>query len=768
MKKRRNNSNRASTLQIALSTGLISISAILLAIAVPANRKEAPRQDLYGFQLEKGADAITALGNYPNTSVLLSTDKTVMPDAAPTNTTSINVSTSTNFKGTFAASSTTGVVTVTDAHPAGTYTVTVRAFGGGTSVTQTFMLTVTTPPTCAAVRFAGPTIFSTFAPLSVAVGDFNGDGKQDLAVAGNGSSNNVAIFLGNGAGSFGVATNFSAGVFPSSLVVGDFNGDGKQDLAVVNTGSGNNDSSVSILLGDGAGSFSAATNYPLGGRKAAVGDFNGDGIQDLAVTTSSDSVAILLGNGAGGFGAPTNFPTYSPDGIAVGDFNGDGKQDLAVTTSGGGVAILLGNGAGGFGAPTNFAADSPNGVAVGDFNGDGKQDLAVTDFFNRKVSILLGDGNGHFSTPSSYSTPNTPGVVVVGDFNGDGNQDLAVVNGLISIFLGNGAGSFSAAINFSVGNPYPGPNPLDVAVGDFNGDGKQDLVTANNNAGNVAILLRDCALTPATLGNISTRLQVGTSDRVMIAGFIVQGSAPKRVLIRAAGPSLTQFGVPNALANPRLELHDASNTIGMNDDWQTTQIGGVITSDQVTEIQSSGLAPRDPAESAVIVTLAPGSYTAIVQGVNGGTGVGIVEVYDLNATSGSLLANISTRGFVQSGDNAMIGGFIVVTQPTRVIIRAIGPSLTPFGVPDALANPQLELHDASSSLIAQNNDWQTTQIGGIITSDQVAEIQNSQLAPTNPMESAITATLQPGSYTAIMRGVNNTTGNALVEVYALQ
>jgi hypothetical protein len=253
----------------------------------------------------------------------------------------------------------------------------------------------------------------------------------------------------------------------------------------------------------------------------------------------------------------------------------------------------------------------------------------------------------------------------------------------------------------------------------------------------------------------------------MIAGFIVQGSVPKRVLIRAAGPSLTQFGVLNALANPRLELHDSKSTIGMNNDWQTTQIGGVITADQVAEIQASGLAPSDPLESALIATLSPGSYTAIVQGVNGGTGVGSVEVYDLGPTSGSLLANISTRGFVQTGDNAMIGGFIVVTQPTRVIVRAIGPSLAQFGVPDALANPQLELHDASS-VIGRNDDWQTTQLGGIITSDQVVDIQNSQLAPTNPAESAIIATLQPGSYTAIVSGVNNTTGNALVEVYALQ
>ena len=269
---------------------------------------------------------------------------------------------------------------------------------------------------------------------------------------------------------------------------------------------------------------------------------------------------------------------------------------------------------------------------------------------------------------------------------------------------------------------------------------------------------------PATLGNISTRLEVGISDRVMIAGFIVEGSAPKSVLIRAAGPSLTNLGVPNALANPSLELHDNNDIIGRNNDWQTTQIGGVITSDQVAEIQNSGLAPTDPLESAVIATLAPGSYTVIVQGVSGVTGVGIVEVYDFDATSGSLLANISTRGFVQTGDNVMIGGFIVVTQPTRVIIRAIGPSLTQFGVADALANPQLELRDATS-LIARNDDWQTTQLGGIILNNQVAEIQDSELAPANPGESVIVATLQPGSYTAIARGVSNTTGNALVEVY---
>jgi sugar lactone lactonase YvrE len=271
----------------------------------------------------------------------------------------------------------------------------------------------------------------------------------------------------------------------------------------------------------------------------------------------------------------------------------------------------------------------------------------------------------------------------------------------------------------------------------------------------------------ATLGNISTRLQVGTSDRVMITGFIVQGSSPKMVLIRAIGPSLTNFGVPNVLANPQLELHNAHSLIARNDNWQTTQIGGIITSNQVAAIRNSGLAPSNPLESALIATLPPGSYTAIVRGVNNTTGNGLAEVYDLTANSASLLANLSTRGFVQTGNNVMIGGFIVVNQPTRVIIRAIGPSLTQRGVPTALANPQLELHKGNS-LIGRNDNWQQTQIGGIITSDQVAEIQSSGLAPTNPRESAIIATLQPGNYTAIVRGVNNTTGIALVEVYDLQ
>src|SRR5213082_302907 len=259
----------------------------------------------------------------------------------------------------------------------------------------------------------------------------------------------------------------------------------------------------------------------------------------------------------------------------------------------------------------------------------------------------------------------------------------------------------------------------------------------------------------ARLGNISTRSFVQTGDNVMIGGFIVQGTQPKRVIIRAIGPELSQYGVPDPLQDPTLELHDGTGAlIGTNDNGQTTIIGGIITHDQVQEIQDSGYAPGDGRESAIIADLPAGNYTAIVRGVNSTIGVALVEVYDL-ATGTSILGNISTRSFVQTDDNVMIGGFIVQgTQPKRVIIRAIGPELGQFGVPDPLQDPTLELHDGTGALIGRNDNWQTTIIGGVITQDQVQDIINSGHAPGDPSESAIIAELPAGNYTAIVRGVN--------------
>jgi hypothetical protein len=274
------------------------------------------------------------------------------------------------------------------------------------------------------------------------------------------------------------------------------------------------------------------------------------------------------------------------------------------------------------------------------------------------------------------------------------------------------------------------------------------------------------------LTNISTRALVETGDNVVIGGFIVQGSGAKRVIIRALGPELTQYGVPDALHNPTLELHNGRGAlIASNDNWVTTIIGGIITQNQVRDIMNSGHVPSNGLESAIIADLPPGNYTAIVRGVNDTTGVGLVEVYDLNnpgTVPSSFLRNISSRSVVLTGDSVMIGGFIVQGSGTkRVILRALGPELTRYGIRNVLTDPTLELHNAAGALIASNDNWQTTVIGGIITRNQVADIQNSGHAPTDPSESAIIANLPPGRYTAIVRGKNIIVGVALVEVYDL-
>ncbi len=257
--------------------------------------------------------------------------------------------------------------------------------------------------------------------------------------------------------------------------------------------------------------------------------------------------------------------------------------------------------------------------------------------------------------------------------------------------------------------------------------------------------------------NIATRAQIGTGDNVLIAGFIVQGSATKKVIVRAIGPSLTRSGIVGALADPKLELHDRNGVlIGVNDNWRVSQRGGVVTNDQAAEIQATNLAPSDDAESALIATVVPDAYTSVVSGVNGTTGIGLAEVYDVDQNVPARLANLSSRGFVRRGDNVLIGGFIVANQPTKVVLRAIGPSLTTQGIPGALPDPMLELRDVNGALIAANDNWR---------SDQEMELSQSNLAPTNDAEAAMVKTLAPGNYTAVVSGRNDASGIAVVEIY---
>lgn len=261
---------------------------------------------------------------------------------------------------------------------------------------------------------------------------------------------------------------------------------------------------------------------------------------------------------------------------------------------------------------------------------------------------------------------------------------------------------------------------------------------------------------PSLLVNIATRLRVERGENAMIAGFIVTGSAPKQVLIRGLGPSLQSRGIADALVDPMLELHASdSSLLYSNDDWKESQ---------QASIQNTGLAPDNPAEASIFATLVPGTYTAIESGKNGGTGVGLIEVYDLNSAGGSELANLSTRGLVQLNDNVMIGGVIVgggsVNAAAKVLIRAIGPTLAQQGVANPLADPTLELRDGNGVLVRANDNWTDDPV-------QAAAISATGAAPRSNLESAMIETLAPGAYTAIVAGKSSTTGVAVVEVYRL-
>ena len=236
----------------------------------------------------------------------------------------------------------------------------------------------------------------------------------------------------------------------------------------------------------------------------------------------------------------------------------------------------------------------------------------------------------------------------------------------------------------------------------------------------------------------------------MIGGFILTGDVAKKVVLRTVGPSLAEAGITDEMADPVLDLYDsAGSLIDQNDNWSSLS----------PEVVASGLTPKDPAESLIEATLPPGSYTAVLRGANGSSGVALCEIYDFEP-SNSRVTNMSTRGPVGIGDQVLIGGFIIGgLDPTKIIVRAIGPSLTNLGVAGALQNPIVELHNSEGALIFQNDDWR---------SDQEQQILDTTIPPPDDRESAIVATLPSGNYTVVVRGRDNAIGLALVEIYDLE
>jgi uncharacterized delta-60 repeat protein len=579
--------------------------------------------------------------------------------------------------------------------------------------------------------------------------------------------------------SFAATTNQGNGVFSvvvqpdEKIVLGGFfstvNGTPRDQIARLNP-DGTLDTSFVPGLGTDGGFFSVAVqptdekivvggvfNFIHGTRRSGIARLNADGNIDNSFDpgegTNSGSVYSVA---------------VQPDGkIVIGGFfntiNVTPRNDIARLNPDGSLDTNFdpGEGAGPTGSGVRSVAVQPDGKILlgGDFT-------TINGVTRNHIARL--NANGSLDTAFNPSTDTqalvysiavqTDGKIVIGGFfrlvNGVARNSIARLNSDGSLDTGfdpspggvrNGSGSTAGVgqVN-SVALQSDGKILIGGIFSFVNGVARNQIARLNGGNGD--------PVAPSQLLNISTRMRVQTGENVLIGGFIITGTDSKNVIIRGIGPSLSSF-FSGVLANPTLELFQGSTLLQSNNDWKDTQR---------IEIEATSLQPSNDFESAIVRMLPPGSYTAIVRGLAGTTGIGVVEAYDLNRTANSKFANISTRGFVETGDNVMIGGMIIgpaTGSTSRIVVRAIGPSLSAFGIAGAVQDPTVDLIDVNGTTLSSNDDWQQ---------GQPAELQQLNLAPTDPRESALVTTLAPGAYTAIVRGVGNTTGVGLVEGYHVQ
>ncbi len=624
------------------------------------------------------------------------------------------------------------------------------------------------------------------APIGAITGDFNGDGKQDLAVVNittQFSPGTVSIFIGNGDGTFQSSVDYAVGDYPQYIITGDFNGDGKLDLAVVNSGSTLGQGSVSILLGNGDGTFQPHGDYDVGIASSGLvaGDFNGDGKLDLAVASGNAypspnraAVAILLGNGNGTFQAASLISivgsSASAYGITAADFNHDGALDLAITDSNSYVYVLLGKGNGSFASPTAYLVPwGPTAIAASDFNGDGNVDLAVTQQSSGSfsyVSIMLGNGDGTFQTSVPYTTGNFPGSIAIGDFNGDGHLDIATANvnsNTASILLGKGDGTFPARCDFAA----PGLYPLGVAAGDFNGDGIADLVIANGYSDSVSIYLSHpvIALDPSRI--LFAPEAAGSTSPAQTVTVSNPGSAPLSISgLAAAGP----FPQTNT-CGPMLAIGaDCTVSVSFSPSGPGQATGAIAFTDNTLgppqAILLSGIGFSGPG-----IVLSPPSLSFTDQEVtttsaaetvtltNDGTAVlGITTV----VASGDFAQTNNCVGSIDPGDNCTISvtftptvigkrsGTITITDnawsnPQTVALagKGVGPVASLSASSLTFGNEAVGTTSAAQTVVVNNNGHSPLSITLVSTTGDFAEI-NTCSGPVAPNSSCtISVTFSP-------------------------
>jgi hypothetical protein len=533
-------------------------------------------------------------------------------------------------------------------------------------------------------------------------------------------------------------------------------------------GSFSNASATGTLRFNGADIVHNAADLTLGGAATIVDQSSNNGVRNFVDNTKTGTFSLL----GQSFAAPTDFTNAGA--LFISNF--DPSQVFSVA---GGHSYIQTGGETSLGDSVMTAA---NVLIQGGIIHHGGTINGNVNVSRGTIAPTSGGGGGDVDlsgagiivVPGSYLIPGPDTMTINGNLAlaADAHYSMVIRNntaGEFDTMTVSGSATFGGTLDVTLVNHFvPQPNdsftvltagpPITGAFTNApNGsrfpttDGSGSFIATYSD--NHLVLSNFVTKPPDQLLNISTRMRVLTGDNVLIAGFIITGTDQKKVIIRGLGPSA---GVQGALTDTTLELHQGNNTLATNDNWKINDQTG---QSQQAEIEATTIPPKNDLESALVATLNPGNYTAILASKNQTTGIGVVEVYDLNQSANSKLANISTRGFVDTGDNVMIGGFIVGGTgggAAKVIVRAIAPSLPLSGT---LPDPTLELHDGNGTTIASDDNWKDSQQG---------DVQSTTIPPTNDLESAIVRTLVPGNYTAIVRGVNNTTGIAVVEVYNLQ